>query len=202
MTELPTFDEFVDVLRERLFAADALKPGELHDFHELMSDYADKVGENWNEYAFDELEAQGHLDPASGKAMGPTMTAGSRRTGAHTSASSRSRRKTRPSKRTTDRAPLSPGERGRPLGGSTDGVDRQARPWETAGRPRITQRGLGGGGRRMPAAVPGGSRSGRGERLDLLRRKQGHHRITPARKREDSKLRSLRRVDKQSHAVA
>ena len=42
---LPTFDEFVDVLRERLEAKDALNPSELHDFHELMSDYADKVGE-------------------------------------------------------------------------------------------------------------------------------------------------------------
>jgi len=73
VTELPTFDEFVDVLRERLFAADALKPGELHDVHELTSDYANRVGENWYEDAFDELEAQGHLDPASGKAMGPTM---------------------------------------------------------------------------------------------------------------------------------
>jgi hypothetical protein len=34
MTEdLPTFDEFVDELRRRLGAADALKPSELHDFH-------------------------------------------------------------------------------------------------------------------------------------------------------------------------
>jgi hypothetical protein len=74
MTEdLPTFDEFVDELRRRLGAADALKPSELHDSHELMSDYADRVGENWYSDAFDELEAQGHLDPASGKAMGPTM---------------------------------------------------------------------------------------------------------------------------------
>jgi len=70
---LPTFDEFVDVLRERLAAADALKPGELHDFHELMSDYSDKVSESWYEDAFDELEALGHLDSESGKAMGPTM---------------------------------------------------------------------------------------------------------------------------------
>ena len=58
---------------ERLGDADALKPSELHDFHELMTDYADKVGEAWYENAFDELHAQGHLDPASGKAMGPTM---------------------------------------------------------------------------------------------------------------------------------
>jgi hypothetical protein len=44
MTEFPTFDDFVDVLRQRLAAADALKPSELHDFHELMSDYDGKVG--------------------------------------------------------------------------------------------------------------------------------------------------------------
>ena len=73
MDDLPTFVEFVDVLRERLAAADALKPSELHDFRELMSDYADKVGDNWYEDAFDEVEVQGHLDPASGKTMGPTV---------------------------------------------------------------------------------------------------------------------------------
>ena len=73
MSDLPTFDEFVDVLRERLAAADALKPSELHDVRVLMNDYADKVGDNWYEDAFDELAAQGHLDPASGKSMGPTM---------------------------------------------------------------------------------------------------------------------------------
>jgi hypothetical protein len=54
--DLPTFDEFVDELRRRLGAADALKPSELHDFHELMSDYAGTVGENWYSDAFDELE--------------------------------------------------------------------------------------------------------------------------------------------------
>jgi hypothetical protein len=75
VNDLPTFDEFVDVLRERIGTADALNPGELHDVHELMSDYADRVGDNWYENAFDELEAQGHLDPASGKTMGPTMSA-------------------------------------------------------------------------------------------------------------------------------
>jgi hypothetical protein len=40
-----------------------------------MSDYADRVSDNWYEEAFDELEALGHLSPASGKAMGPTMHA-------------------------------------------------------------------------------------------------------------------------------
>jgi hypothetical protein len=71
--ELPSFDEFVDVLRERLGTADALNRSELHDVHELMNDYAGRVGENWFEDAFDELDAQGHLDPASDKTMGPTM---------------------------------------------------------------------------------------------------------------------------------
>ena len=75
MSDLPTFDEFVDVLRTRLAAADALDRSQLHDFHVLMEDYADKVGDNWFEDAFDELEALGHLDPASGKGMGPTMGA-------------------------------------------------------------------------------------------------------------------------------
>jgi hypothetical protein len=74
MDDLPTFDE-CGRLREGLAAADALKPSELHDFRELMSDYADKVGDNWFEDAFDELEAQGHLDSASAKTMGPTMSA-------------------------------------------------------------------------------------------------------------------------------
>jgi hypothetical protein len=34
MTDLPTFDEFVDVLRKRLAAHDALNPSALHDFRE------------------------------------------------------------------------------------------------------------------------------------------------------------------------
>jgi hypothetical protein len=37
--------------------ADALTPGELHDVHELMSDYDGRVSDNWYENAFDELEA-------------------------------------------------------------------------------------------------------------------------------------------------
>jgi hypothetical protein len=70
MIDLPSFDEFVDVLRERIGTADALNPSELHSFKELVSDYADSVSENWYWEAFEELEAQGHLDSASGKAMG------------------------------------------------------------------------------------------------------------------------------------
>jgi hypothetical protein len=75
VTETPTFDEFVDVLRLRMFDADALNRGELHDVHELMSNYEGKVGDNWYEDAFDELKAQGHLDSASVKTMGPRMHA-------------------------------------------------------------------------------------------------------------------------------
>jgi hypothetical protein len=117
MNEIPTFYEFVDVLRARLFAADALKRAELHDFADLMrrEDYADLIPDNWYDDAFDELKTQGHLHPASGKAMGPTMH-GYRLTAAHTSAGSRSRRTTCPRKRTTDRTPSRPRER--PLGRS------------------------------------------------------------------------------------
>jgi hypothetical protein len=56
------FFEFVDLLRERLGYADALKPSELHSFKELMSDYAAVIPEGWYYDAFDELDAQGHLD--------------------------------------------------------------------------------------------------------------------------------------------
>jgi hypothetical protein len=50
--------------------ADDLKPGELHDFKELMSDWADVVGDQWYVNAFEELQAQGHLSSASGMTMG------------------------------------------------------------------------------------------------------------------------------------
>jgi hypothetical protein len=69
-------DEFVDLIRVRLGAADALKPGELHEFKRLFSaEDAVRIPGNWWEDAFDELEAQGHLDPASAKTFGPTMQA-------------------------------------------------------------------------------------------------------------------------------
>jgi hypothetical protein len=35
--DILSFDEFVDLLRVRLRAADALKPGELHEFKGLFS---------------------------------------------------------------------------------------------------------------------------------------------------------------------
>jgi hypothetical protein len=69
-THIPTFDEFVDLVRIRLGMKDALDDSALHDFKPLMSDYADVVPENWYADAFEELEAQGHLHPASGQTFG------------------------------------------------------------------------------------------------------------------------------------
>jgi hypothetical protein len=66
-TDPLTFDEFVDLLRERLGDADALNLSELHSFKELMSDYAEVVPDTWYWDGFDELEAQGHLDAASAR---------------------------------------------------------------------------------------------------------------------------------------
>lgn len=66
------FDEFVAVLRVRIGLADGMKPGELHDFRELMSDYAETIPDQWWERAFERLDNQGHLHPESGMAMGPS----------------------------------------------------------------------------------------------------------------------------------
>jgi hypothetical protein len=61
-TDTLTFDEFVDLLRERLFDADALFPSRVHDFKEhVLPDHLDVVPETWWEEAREELEAQGHL---------------------------------------------------------------------------------------------------------------------------------------------
>jgi len=67
---IPSFDELVDVLRVRIRDADAINGSELHSFKELMSDYADVVGDNFYVEAFEELEAQGHIHDASGMAFG------------------------------------------------------------------------------------------------------------------------------------
>ena len=69
------FDEYVDVLRERLYDHEATQMGgsELPDFPKLMSDYAETAPPQWALHAYEELQAQGHLSPqASGLAMGPT----------------------------------------------------------------------------------------------------------------------------------
>jgi hypothetical protein len=69
--ELPSFDELVDLLRERLGHADALKPNETHSFKELMSDHADVIADGFYSDAYDELAAQGHLQlRGSGKTFG------------------------------------------------------------------------------------------------------------------------------------
>jgi hypothetical protein len=72
MSSVQDFDEFVDLIRARLGAADALKPGgEAHPFKSLFKpEEVDAIPENWWSDAFDELEAQGHLHPGSGRAMG------------------------------------------------------------------------------------------------------------------------------------
>lgn len=70
-TQTLTFDEFVDLVRERLFDADALFTSRMHDFkQELLPEYVDVVPENWWQDAFDELEAQGHLHDQSGGTFG------------------------------------------------------------------------------------------------------------------------------------
>jgi hypothetical protein len=69
--DILSFDEFVELLRVRLGDADAIKLSEAHDFKTLMADYAEVTPDNWWWDAFDELNAQGHLDPAaSGKTFG------------------------------------------------------------------------------------------------------------------------------------
>ena len=68
--EIPAFDELLDLLRVRLGDADAIDPSRIHSFKELMSDRAEVIGEQWYWHAFEELEAQGHLDPASHKEFG------------------------------------------------------------------------------------------------------------------------------------
>lgn len=65
-----TFEEFVDLLRERLFDADAIDSSKLHEFKELMSDFADVTPEGWYDNAFAELDAQGHLHDQSGASFG------------------------------------------------------------------------------------------------------------------------------------
>jgi hypothetical protein len=69
--DVPSFDEQVDLLRVRLGIADDVYASESHSFKALMKDEADKglLADHFYHRAFDELEAQGHLDPgASGKA--------------------------------------------------------------------------------------------------------------------------------------
>lgn len=63
--DVPSFDELVDLLRERLRDADAINASELHSFKELMKDRSDVIADNFYWEAFEELKAQGHLHEAS-----------------------------------------------------------------------------------------------------------------------------------------
>jgi hypothetical protein len=66
-----SFDDFVVLLRVRLRDADAVEPVRIHSFMELMADRAEESPDQWYWQAFEELEAQGHLDRASShKAFG------------------------------------------------------------------------------------------------------------------------------------
>lgn len=66
----PSFDELVDLLRVRLGDADALNDSAIHSFTELMRDKGEHIPDRWYWNALEELEAQGHLDPASHKVSG------------------------------------------------------------------------------------------------------------------------------------
>jgi hypothetical protein len=68
--EIPEFDELLDLLRVRLGDADAIEPSRIHSFKGLMADHAEVIGEQWYWHAFEELETQGHLHPASPKEFG------------------------------------------------------------------------------------------------------------------------------------
>lgn len=78
--EPPRFDELLDLLRVRLGDADALEAARIHSFKELMADHAELIGEQWYWHAFEELEAQGHLDPVSHKENGGELAGDARPT--------------------------------------------------------------------------------------------------------------------------
>jgi hypothetical protein len=68
-TDLPSFDELLDLLRARLGTADDVNLTEGHSFKTLMKHEADEgqVADHFYHRAFDELMAEGHLDPASSR---------------------------------------------------------------------------------------------------------------------------------------
>jgi hypothetical protein len=65
MNEPLAFDDLVDVLRERLYDADALEPSELHSFKTLLADGAHWIPPGWYHRLCEELKAQGHLSHAA-----------------------------------------------------------------------------------------------------------------------------------------
>jgi hypothetical protein len=64
-TDIPSFDQLLDLLRLRLQLADDVNVGEFHSFKVLMADKANVVADGWYWDAFAELQAQGHLDTPS-----------------------------------------------------------------------------------------------------------------------------------------
>jgi len=56
------FDESIDILRERVRAAEVLDDSAIPSFKELMSDYADRLPDNWYWEALEELQALGHVN--------------------------------------------------------------------------------------------------------------------------------------------
>ena len=63
-TEIPTFDGFVELLRERMFDADALFPSRVHSFKDdLLPDDVGGVPDGWWFDGLEELQAQGHIGP-------------------------------------------------------------------------------------------------------------------------------------------
>jgi hypothetical protein len=68
--DAPSFDESLDLLRQRIGIADDLDSSTLHSFKTLMADHADVLPDHFYWRAFDELEALGHLDRGSHRANG------------------------------------------------------------------------------------------------------------------------------------
>jgi len=62
------FDGYVELLRQRMGDAGALEPSGIHSFKDLMAD-VENVPPNWDDDAFDELQAQGHIG-VDGRAFG------------------------------------------------------------------------------------------------------------------------------------
>ena len=74
------FDDFVDLIRDRMGAADAHHPDRVHSFgHDLVPD-VQNVPESWLADALDSLRAQGHVvRAASGPDPAARLSAAGRR---------------------------------------------------------------------------------------------------------------------------
>ena len=67
---MQALDEQIDLLRVRLGISDIVEGSENHSFKKLMDDRSDDLPDQWYWEAFEELQAQGHLDPVSHKEFG------------------------------------------------------------------------------------------------------------------------------------